>query len=485
MTIKLESLVSELNLDPKGFTSGSKIALAATGALVAGIGAMVGAAGLAIKTTFSWADGVDKLGDVMGGTNKQMAAFAFVAKKSGVGVDALAKANTIMEKSLINEWGGLDKVGVSLYRYGINVKDVNGKVKDQATLTEEISKKYQALGTQQERLTFLTDIYGKSGGELVDFFDTLAQEGGIDAVTKKVEAFGLAIDPSRYEQFNRNLEELKLVGTGLAVQFTEKAMPALEGFLSYVSRLVPRLEDAFNERGWAGVWDVILGELDNLDILVANKISSMDFAGAGDALGNWIDKLFTDGIGKVDMPRWVVSLGQQVNTFFLHATGAADFGGWKQYFDAWGKNWETGWNNFLKGVEGHLDRGKISLQNDLIDIYNTVTTWINKIISALDKIPSVNIGQLSQMANLNALGQPIGQPSTTTHTHASGGSFLIPQSYGYEGFMMGNGDTASGGEKVTITPKGQDSQIDYDRMGRTTARYLVDALLPAIALSKA
>ena len=38
--------------------------------------------------------------------------------------------------------------------------------------------------------------------------------------------------------------------------------------------------------------------------------------------------------------------------------------------------------------------------------------------------------------------------------HASGGSFLIPSSYGNEGFLMGNGDTASGGERITITPSG-------------------------------
>ncbi|WP_206687840.1 hypothetical protein, partial [Streptococcus pseudopneumoniae] len=44
--------------------------------------------------------------------------------------------------------------------------------------------------------------------------------------------------------------------------------------------------------------------------------------------------------------------------------------------------------------------------------------------------------------------QQLGQP------HAAGGSFLIPQSYGNEGFRMGNGDTASAGETVTITPKG-------------------------------
>jgi len=42
-----------------------------------------------------------------------------------------------------------------------------------------------------------------------------------------------------------------------------------------------------------------------------------------------------------------------------------------------------------------------------------------------------------------------------TQPHASGGDFLIPMGYGNEGFAMGNGDTASGGETVSITPKGQ------------------------------
>ena len=62
--------------------------------------------------------------------------------------------------------------------------------------------------------------------------------------------------------------------------------------------------------------------------------------------------------------------------------------------------------------------------------------------------------------------------------HASGGSFLIPQSYGNEGFRMGNGDTASGGETVTITPQGMGSnsgQIDYNKL----ARVLRDAIMQA------
>jgi len=70
--------------------------------------------------------------------------------------------------------------------------------------------------------------------------------------------------------------------------------------------------------------------------------------------------------------------------------------------------------------------------------------------------------------------------------HASGGDFMIPMSYGNEGFRMGNGDTASGGELIKITPKGtkdngnadiikaiEQNRLDEDRL----ARVLRDVLL--------
>lgn len=47
--------------------------------------------------------------------------------------------------------------------------------------------------------------------------------------------------------------------------------------------------------------------------------------------------------------------------------------------------------------------------------------------------------------------------------HAAGGSFRIPMAYGNEGFRLGNGDTASGGELIKISPNGSsdDAQVQF------------------------
>jgi hypothetical protein len=70
--------------------------------------------------------------------------------------------------------------------------------------------------------------------------------------------------------------------------------------------------------------------------------------------------------------------------------------------------------------------------------------------------------------------------------HAAGGMFTIPRSYGNEGFALGNGDTASGGEKLAIAPQGQEF-IDYDKMAaamprideKKIARHIVTAMVQA------
>jgi hypothetical protein len=254
---------------------------------VAGIGAVVGAMGVAIKATFNWANELDSIGDVMDVTNEQAAAFGFIARKSGVDTGTFTKSVVIMSKGLVKADGSLDTTGKSLESWGINVKDANGNLKSQTALMDDVSKKYSTFATQQEKVNFLTEVFGKSGAELVDFFDVMASEGGMDAVTQKVKAFGLAIDPARYENFTRNLEEIKLIGTGLAVTFTENIMPALEGLLGWVGRFASadpaaqlgmladplkalfNLTDAFKQgvedTDWAGLSQQIADKVNSID----------------------------------------------------------------------------------------------------------------------------------------------------------------------------------------------------------------------------
>jgi len=281
--LNLEELVLPLNVADKAF----KVGVAGA---IAGVTALVGAMGLAIKTTFEWAGELDAIGDVMDVTNEQAAAFAFIARKSGVATETFTKSVVIMSKGLVKADGSLDTVGKGLQAWGVNVKDVNGNLKSQTDLVDDISKKYNTFATQQEKVNFLTEVFGRSGAELVDFFDVMAAEGGMDAVTEKVKAFGLAIDPARYENFTRSLEEIKLIGTGLAVGLTEQLMPALEGVLGWVGD--------FAAADPAGKWSMFsnvvrdgLAGLFNLTDAFKQGMDGIDWAGLSTKLAEGIQNI--------------------------------------------------------------------------------------------------------------------------------------------------------------------------------------------------
>ena len=70
MAIKLQDLTSELKLDSKGFDLGAKSALVGIAALAAGVTAVTLGIKKLVEKTFEWADEMDSIQDVMGGTNK-------------------------------------------------------------------------------------------------------------------------------------------------------------------------------------------------------------------------------------------------------------------------------------------------------------------------------------------------------------------------------------------------------------------------------
>lgn len=228
MNYVIGKLVAELEVKKENFIKGFNLATIAAGALSAAVAGVTMAVKAAVDATFEWAGEMDSIQDIMGGTNDEAATLNFILHKSGVDIQKFTSGMTILEKGLVNANGELDETGKKLAEFGINALGANGAVKDQASLLEEISNKYNSFATQQERVNFLTEIFGRSGAGLIDVFDTLAQEGGLDQATEKVKALGLAIDPAKYEQFQRLLEEVKLAVLGLEMSVVDKLLPSFQ-----------------------------------------------------------------------------------------------------------------------------------------------------------------------------------------------------------------------------------------------------------------
>lgn len=379
-----------------------------TALLSKGVDIITDLIGDAVKSTFDWAEGMDKLGDVTGMTTDQTAAWAFVAKKAGVEVNTLANSAVIMAKGLLDSEGKLSTTGKALENFGVGVKDVNGNVKDQNTLMNDIAKKYASFGTQTERVDFLTNVFGRSGAQLVDVFDVLAQEGGIDAVSQKVKDLGLAIDPARYEQFGRNLEELKLAGTGLAIQFTEALMPALESALAWaqqfqgmtpeqifqrISEVIAGLPERFSEWAKSVNWELVSQDL-------INGINSIDW----NALGKWVGDSamqIADGLiaifAGID---WAGLFGAIGTAFMEFATGLVG-GSFQQFKAVWSDNWRQAQEIVGKAIA----QAKAFVLNWLQSLPGAVSTWFGKMLQQVTQWVGRIVDALAPLADALSTSQ--------------------------------------------------------------------------------
>ena len=108
--MNLDTLTLPLEVADKAFNVG-------VGAAVAVVTALVGAMGMAVKATFTWADELDSIQDVIGGTNEEAAALNFTLRKSGVDTETFNQSMVIMEKGLVKANGSLDTVGIAMKKW--------------------------------------------------------------------------------------------------------------------------------------------------------------------------------------------------------------------------------------------------------------------------------------------------------------------------------------------------------------------------------
>jgi hypothetical protein len=197
---------------------------------------------------------------------------------------------------------------------------------------------------------------------------------------------------------------MKLIGLSLAVAFTEKLMPILERFTKWMTDdAIPAFMEFKNKAISAFQSGGLSGLATFLDTELSKAIDNIDWEKLGDKVGDKIEEMFTQGATKVDVPKSLSSILTGIDKFFQGATGASAFGGWKNFFDAWGvqirvgadrtfnslslqlrvffNSWELNWTLGLRNWG-------INLQNKLTEIaktfFNAGGKWVNQAVAGFN-----------------------------------------------------------------------------------------------------
>jgi len=218
---------------------------------VAGIGAITGAIVLCINKTMAWGKELDNTMDLLGVTSKEAAGLGLIARVTGTSIDTLTRGLNIMGKGLVDTNGNLGSTGKELKAIGIDIYDVNGKLKSTPALLQEVADYMSKMSDGTAKTALEMKLFGRSGTE-VDEILRQAANGGMQKYIDQAQKMGLALSAdqvARIEQLGFNMNMLKEQFTGIAVVLGIAFIPMIQSAVTWIGNLVAGLMPAIAQMG--------------------------------------------------------------------------------------------------------------------------------------------------------------------------------------------------------------------------------------------
>lgn len=211
--------------------------LSIAGAAVAG---SIGA--LAVKSGRT-ADDLNTLAKVTGISTDNLQKYAAAADLVDVSVDAIARSNKRLEKSMYSASNGSKTQKKLFDELGVSVKDSDGNLRDSEAVFQDVITALGGMTDETKRDAIAMQLMGKSASEL----NPLIMDGGetYKQVSDTLKKYGLDfVDEetlNQANQFNDQLDTMKVIGTvaiqTIGTQLSGYLAPALGTVVDYVGRI--------------------------------------------------------------------------------------------------------------------------------------------------------------------------------------------------------------------------------------------------------
>lgn len=155
-------------LDSKGKAS-SKVFDAlnkASKALAVGVGAVSASLAVMVNKTAQATDRVDKMSQKIGMSRKAYQEWDYILGQNGISVDGLQMSMKTLATQVESASKGNATAIQTFKKLGIEIRDVNGNIKDQETLFNETFSALASYGNETERTAMASTLLGRSATEL-------------------------------------------------------------------------------------------------------------------------------------------------------------------------------------------------------------------------------------------------------------------------------------------------------------------------------
>lgn len=254
---------------------------------VAPLAAAAAVAGLAHEA-LQFADAAKKMQDQTGFSNDTVQRLAFIAGQAGVEVGTLTSGTLKLQKVLGGFEEGADKAANRLERLGLATEQFRHLAPEQQFT--EVAKAIAGISDQNARVVATTDLFGKSGGELLPVLIAIGNEA--EKLEAKFDSIGGAVGKGvidTVDELGDNLQTTGLAAKSLATELLGLVAPPLIAGLEQLQHILGGLR-VF--AGGGGNEDVNLDrQIDQLERQMANQLA---LAGRAGAQADAVRKAITD-----------------------------------------------------------------------------------------------------------------------------------------------------------------------------------------------
>lgn len=184
-------------------------------------------------------DEVAKASDKTGVAIDSLSRLRYAAEQSAVAFPQLEAALFRQARAANEAATGVGRQAEVYRALGVDVRDVNGSLKDGETLMIETAEALRQLDNDTQRTAFAMEIFGRSGAQLLPLFKDGA--AGIEELTARAKELGLEWSEGTArdaERFNDALSDVKLATTGLGQSIGAVLFPIVAELVERTAELI-------------------------------------------------------------------------------------------------------------------------------------------------------------------------------------------------------------------------------------------------------
>lgn len=260
--------------------------------VTAGIAAAVSVGFAAmVKSSIDTADSLMDVSESSGIAVEKLSALKLATDIEGIALEQVSASLNKFSKTVDDAADGAGAGADAFNSLGINVRGVDGALKDNYALIEEVAEALSIMENGAQKTALAQELFGKSGVKLLPILNGGRQ--GLQEFSKEAERMGLIISTNTAESaaiFNDNLTRLRLSLTGLSTVVAGEVADDLADFTSLLS-------DPKTQEGIANLSKGIIGFMGWVTEAAA-KVAQLSTA-LGEFIAKWKNGIDTSNLKDV------------------------------------------------------------------------------------------------------------------------------------------------------------------------------------------